>query len=712
MTSLLPRLNAWLHSPDKGQELPVLHRLALVYFVLPLIVWLVGWFEWWVGVPAAVLLTAGFWNALSGSWRTPLRPAVFALLIVAAGWVLLTPAGGVLGPREHDVSDWFKHRALLSELGANAWPVRPTNPIDAYLPADETDADQPLLRYYLGWYMVPGLAASWFGLEALYWAVPLWQGCGAALIVLMFASVCRGWRETAAAVAILVCFSGMDVGRNFLLEGVDWLDWSTAFRSDGGWPVFGPSRGQMEWPRFDDAWVYLQYHSNTVGLMYNPQHFVAAALGALLVVQMSDRPRFLAVSGVVLATVVFWSPFVALGLLPLLAVPLCQHGPRPFLRWQNLLLTPPVGLLLVAYLTSGAGEVPNGFLWDLYGAGTVAKLLPVFYLTEFGVLVVLLAALGKEPSAEERARPAPRRKPPSAGKRRTVAPHKTMPSRAPRRRGKRRTTTSPSWAARGLAFARREPFLAASVATLFLVPFYSLGLYNDLVVNASRPAMVVLGYGCLLGIIAHGRSPVRGEWRGRLALSGLVGVLAVGAFTPLVEIAAAVSSIGVPSVLRYERGPWSIFADLAQSIKYQYAARDVPPPLRVLLRDTPEAARVVPEKGAHIIADQFDVYLDGKRLIYAKTPCSQQDLEPIFMLNVVPLHEHDLSDASRRTGQRFDNLNFVFFLQGWQRGETCVTHRQLPDYAIDRIVVGQGVVGQRPIWLREYRFDPRQISDG
>lgn len=689
MPPLLPRLNVWRNSPDDGPELPVPHRLTLAYLVLPLIVWLVGWFEWWVGIPAAVLLTVGFRNALRGSWWAPPRPAVVVLLIVAVGWVLLTPAGGVGGPREDDYSDWFKHRALLSELGANAWPVRPTNPLDAYLPANEADAAAPLLRYYLGWYMVPGLAASWFGLEALYWAVPLWQGCGAALIVLMFASVCRGWREIAAAVAILLCFSGMDLLRNLLLEGVDWLDWSTAFRSAGGWPVFGPSRGQVEWPRFGDVWVFLQYHSNTVGLMYNPQHFVVAALGVLLVVQMSDRPRFLAVSGVVLATVVFWSPFVALGLLPLLAVPLFTHGPQSFLRWQNLLLGPPVGLLLIAYLTSGAQEVPNGFLWDLYGAGTVAKLLPVFYLTEFGVLAALLVWLRSRPE-------------PDAVARRS-------------RNRKKARERPPSWSARGLALVRREPFLTASVATLLLLPFYSLGLYNDLVVNASRPAMVVLGYCCLLGIIVHGRNPRRGERGRRLALGGLVGVLAVGAFTPLVEIAAAVSSRGAQSVLRYERGPYSLFVDLMQRVGegYQYVTEDVPPAVQALLRaaDDGGAAPTVREKGELIVDDEFDVYLDGKRLIYVKTPCSREDTERVFVLNVAPVDAHDLNDVSRRAGRRFDNLNFTFALTGWRSGTTCVIARRLPEYAIDRIFVGQGVDGQ-PIWAREYRFGRQHGADG
>lgn len=691
MTSLLPRLNAWLNSPDEGPELPVLHRLALVYFVLPLIVWLVGWFAWWVGILAAVCLTAGFWNALRGSWWGPPRPAVFALPIVAAGWVLLTPAGGMVGLLDDVPTDWLKHRALFSELGANAWPVWPANPLHPYLPAGEADAGAPLLRYYLGWYMVPGLAARWLGLAALNWAVPVWCWGGVALVVLLFAAGCRGWRETVLAVAVLVGFSGMDLLRNVLLHGMDWVDWRTAFRFDGLWPTVGLQRGLVEWPRFDGVWVYLQYSANTTGLMFLPQHTVSAALGALLVVQLSDRPRFLAVSGVLLAAVVFWSPFAALGLLPLLAVPVCTHGLRPFLRWQNLLLAPPVGLLLVTYLTSGAQEVPSGFLWEQYDAGTLAKLMPVFYLTEFGILAGLLVWLqpGPEPEAAER-------------------PHARRRARS-RKRKKAREHPS-SWSARGRALVGRDPFLAASVATLFVLPVYSFGLYNDLPMNASKPAVFVLGYCCVCGLVAYGRNGGKGARR--LALGGLIGVLAVGAFTPLVEVVRAGNYVGAPSVLRYERGPYSLFTDLIQSLEYQYVSYEVPPAVRAVLRDTDAVGTPTRAKGERIVAADFDVYLDGKRLIWTKTPCGRQDVEPIFILNVTPADEDDLSDVSRRAGLSFDNLNFTFALNGRRRGETYVAFHRLPDYAIARIVVGQGVAGQRPTWIREYRFDPRQDSAG
>ena len=128
-----------------------------------------------------------------------------------------------------------------------------------------------------------------------------------------------------------------------------------------GWPWIELGRDHLEW---DGVYgVRTQYSSNMTGLMHVPQHFIPAALYTLLLVQLRRQPRFLAVSGVALAVSLFWSPFVAIGLLPLIMVLLVENGLRPFLRWQNLLLAVPLAALLTLYLTSGSVDFPRGWLW-------------------------------------------------------------------------------------------------------------------------------------------------------------------------------------------------------------------------------------------------------------------------------------------------------------------------------------------------------------
>ena len=159
--------------------LPLLHRLTILYLMLPVCIWLAGWFEWWLGLPAVALLGAGLWPALAGSWRISRpRPAVFACTLLALGWVMLTAAGGVF---DGGNGDWIEHRATLLDLGRQPWPVFLPDVLADYLSSESNPSARPLLRYYLGWYMAPGLAARLGGTAALNWAVPLWTWLGVAL---------------------------------------------------------------------------------------------------------------------------------------------------------------------------------------------------------------------------------------------------------------------------------------------------------------------------------------------------------------------------------------------------------------------------------------------------------------------------------------------------------------------------------------------------
>ena len=68
---------------------------------------------------------------------------------------------------------------------------------------------------------------------------------------------------------------------------------------------------------------------------------------------------------------VFWSPFVAVSLLPMVAVLLKENGIRPFLRWQNLLLSLPLVVLI--------GSLPSGYppALERYGGTGYWRTLPL-----------------------------------------------------------------------------------------------------------------------------------------------------------------------------------------------------------------------------------------------------------------------------------------------------------------------------------------------
>ena len=257
------------------------------------------------------------WQVFSGALRSALRPTTVILLLIALAWVMVTAAGGIFDV--HNL-DWYTHRSIFLDLSRGDWPTEPSPNLRAYLGAPL------LLRHYLGYFLVPGLIGNWIEPAALNWAVPLWTWCGVALAMFMFTRGHRGWMAFAAA-AILIFFGGMDIVRILLFDGWGWINLNIDIQ---GWPLIELGRHHIEWA--GGRWgIPIQYSSHTIGLLWTPKHFLPGALFTLLLFQLRRQPRFLAVSGVVWAASLFWSVFVAIGLLPFVAVILLQKRYSPLL---------------------------------------------------------------------------------------------------------------------------------------------------------------------------------------------------------------------------------------------------------------------------------------------------------------------------------------------------------------------------------------------
>ena len=149
-------VNSAVATDSGSEEIPVVHRLAIIYLMLPVVIWLVGWFEWWLGVPTAVLLVLSLWDALSGSWKVSLRPATIVVALIALAWVTFSAASGIFDIQN---PDWVKHRAIFLDLARGAWPV--------YLPIWASK-----LTAYL-----PGDVSSHLHCYGITWAITLCRGC-------------------------------------------------------------------------------------------------------------------------------------------------------------------------------------------------------------------------------------------------------------------------------------------------------------------------------------------------------------------------------------------------------------------------------------------------------------------------------------------------------------------------------------------------------
>ena len=92
----------------------------------------------------------------------------------------------------------------------------------------------------------------------------------------------------------------------------------------------------------------------------------------------------------------------------------------------------------------------------------------------------------------------------------------------------------------------------------------------------------------------------------------------------------------------------------------------------------------------------FNVYVDGKTLIYVKDPCAAQDTRGRFLLSVFPIDADDLPPEFRALGH--ESLNFDFAAFGAVFDGKCVILRTLPDYPIAGIETGQWTPGEGRLW--------------
>ena len=96
-------------------------------------------------------------------------------------------------------------------------------------------------------------------------------------------------------------------------------------------------------------------------------------------------------------------------------------------------------------------------------------------------------------------------------------------------------------------------------------------------------------------------------------------------------------------------------------------------------------------------ASGFYVYVDEAEnaLVYVRDECSEDDTAPLFFLHVVPVDKDDLPRFRRNSS--FQNLDFHFRDQGFEKDGRCFAMMPLPDYGIAEIRTGQSI-GGRVLW--------------
>jgi len=348
---------------DDGARDPRWFSAGLLYLFLPAALVLLTFSPRPVGAAVLLAVLFWFWCLRRNKGADNAGPAVslgttwpFLLVAATATWL-----SGVLPPFAENI-DWYKHYGLFNDLRQNTWP--PLIPLDDRLAT---------LRYSLAYYVLPSAAARWLGAAVLPWAIFAWTTAGLyCALLLAFGAGKLSLARRFWMPAVFLLFSGADV-LGYFLTGAEQkpmlhFEW---------WAKFG------------------ELASGFTNFIWTPQHALSGWIAAFLILAHPRQAlRHVLVLG---ASLALWSPFCAIGILPLVGWALAREGMPVLLSRSNLVAGPVLLLAAAAFLLDGSSGIPASMIWSTRYFSALHW--AAFIVLEFGSLCLALWLARREDAA-------------------------------------------------------------------------------------------------------------------------------------------------------------------------------------------------------------------------------------------------------------------------------------------------------------------------
>jgi hypothetical protein len=354
-----------------------LHRISILYLVLPFLLFVLGWLRLSIAIPVVLLTLWATWRLLSQlpitNYPLPAPRVTSYLLLITGIWLLLSGIGG------YAFQNWDHHwrNAVFHDLIAYDFPV--------IYSAPEKGAIQ-MLVYYVGYFLPAAWVGKFLGWQAANFALFLWTWLGVLLVALQLGNILK--TSPLKTALLLIFFSGLDaVG-------------AALFARD--YPTLFPPIQHLE------IWSgNLQYSSFTTQLFWVFNQAVPAWLCITLLADESilHSPSTILYSPstilyspfpipfklLIFSFAFFFAPLAAIGLLPYLIIEIFKHtdfkAPFKNLRLDVLLASGIIFLVSFLYFSSNTAAQERGL------QSIALKDFLAFFLLEGGLLWLALAPL-------------------------------------------------------------------------------------------------------------------------------------------------------------------------------------------------------------------------------------------------------------------------------------------------------------------------------
>lgn len=358
---------------------------------------------------------------------------IFSIITITA-WVSLSGIGGI--GLQND--DYRASNALLSDLILQDWPL-----------ISLIDGNITKIVYYMAYYLPAAAVGKIFGWTIANIIIFLWSLVGVFFAFAWFLILSRRVKHV-FAIASIFCLAG----------GLDFIS------------VHITKTAPLAWDTHIEIWAkYFQYSSNTTLLYWVPQHSIPIWLITGMVVGSIRKKRNNNFLGVALAASILWSPFGLVGIFPYLILGLAVYS-RSINR--NLLINKQtiffngiaiwLGGIISLYIMSNNFAFPTTYIWKVVENNQqLILILLKFWLVEFGFLASLIIIY-------------------------------LLLNLILDKLNKTDSNTTKWFVILNKNFEiERLDFtiFLISMAILIILPFFKLGIHNDLVMRSSIPALFI-----------------------------------------------------------------------------------------------------------------------------------------------------------------------------------------------------------------------------